>query len=68
MGRLRIKTRVPKPKFKTQEEFDAYYMTHCWSCRKPLPEDMVRGLEQIKRETPEVRFMMHCPQCLAKNR
>ena len=62
----KIKIRRPKPKFRTQEELDQFYMTHCFGCRKPLPEDMVRRNRQLYRNNPEIKFMMHCEKCLRK--
>lgn len=41
-------------------------MTHCFSCRKPLPENMVMQNKQIYRGNPEIEFMMHYEKCLRK--
>jgi hypothetical protein len=64
----KIKVRRPKPKFTTEEEFNQFYMTHCFSCRKPLPENKIRAHIQIKKDNPEIRFMIHCDTCLSKKK
>ena len=63
-----IKIKLAKPKFKTKEELNQFYMTHCFGCRKPLPEDEVRENQQINRDTPEVEFMIFCDNCLRKRK
>jgi hypothetical protein len=68
MSRLRIKRKAPKRRFKNPEEMNEFYMRHCWTCRRPLPDDMVSELEEIHRQSPEMRFMMDCPNCQKKNR
>lgn len=62
----KMERKIPKPKFRTQEELNQFYMTHCFSCRKPLPENMVMQNKQIYRDNPEIGFMMHCEKCLRK--
>jgi len=63
----RIKKRTPKPKFTTEEEFNRFYMKHCFGCRKPFPEDMIRQHEELHRDNPAIRFMIYCDTCQKKH-
>jgi hypothetical protein len=66
MSRLRIKRKAPKRKFRNPEEMNEFYMRHFWTCRRPLPEDMVSELEEIHRQSLEIGFMVECPTCQKK--
>ena len=55
--------KLPRPSIANRQDLNAYYATHCWACRTPLPPNMAEACLEMWEEDPNTGFMMYCDRC-----